>query len=158
MSRRTSRSRPHTIEDGRIREVAVLADGPWAPRRYWRDDLEAMQHASRAMGYPDGHPAAVLRGYHPTDAHSPDGGPGSDRPARLWRYQPATDTTRGPLTVPAQRGHTDAPDTTGRTARDRVERERLHRAWTTDHPADQLTDQHSDHDDVQHADHGRSLW
>ena len=28
---------------GRAREVAVLADGPWAPRRYWRSELDAMQ-------------------------------------------------------------------------------------------------------------------
>lgn len=146
MARRTNSGRPGANEDGRVREVAVLADGPWAPRRYWRDDLEAMQQASRTMGYPDDHPSAVLRGYQPTDQHSPDGGPGSERPARLWRYQPAAARTSGVVAVPAQRGHADAGDATGRAARDRVERARLHRTWNTEQR------------DTQHADHGRNLW
>jgi|GEM_PF-5394582 len=49
------------------RELAALTDGRWAPRWYWRDDLEAMQAASRRMSYPDEHPAAVLRAYRPTE-------------------------------------------------------------------------------------------
>lgn len=94
MTRRTSRTRPTTTtENGGVREVAVLADGPWAPRRYWRADLEAMQHASRARGYPDRHPCAVLRGYHRTDQHTDDGGP---------------DTTTAP-TAPMTRGVCSAP-------------------------------------------------
>jgi len=69
------------------RELAALVDGPCAPRWYWRDDLEAMQTASRRMGNADEHPAAVLRGYQPTEQwvehpHEPD------VRGRAWRYQP----------------------------------------------------------------------
>lgn len=63
--------------------MAVLADGPWARHTYWRSDLEAMQEASRSMGYADEHPSAVLRRYHPTeDYQSADDGDGT----RLWRF------------------------------------------------------------------------
>ena len=47
-----------------------------------------MQAASQAMRYPDDHPSAVLRCYHPTDQFDPAAGPDSDQPARLWRYRP----------------------------------------------------------------------
>lgn len=150
MTRRTSRSRPSTNEDGRVREVAVLADGPWAPRRYWRDDLEAMQHASRAMGYPDRHPSAVLRGYQPTDQHTFDGGPDSDQPARVWRYRPPATDSADAAAIPRQRGHADAPDTTrlsDRPARQDVEREQLRRTWHAD-----------DHNGAERAEPARSLW
>jgi hypothetical protein len=71
------------------REIAVLANGPWARHQYWRADLEAMQAASRAIGYPDDHPSAVLRHYHPTDDYHPGARP--DQHQRLWRYRaPAT--------------------------------------------------------------------
>lgn len=68
---------------GPVREVAVLADGPWAPRCYWRDDLEAMQEASRRVGYPDDHPSAVLRRYEPTGESAIH----QDGAARVWRYR-----------------------------------------------------------------------
>lgn len=71
-------------------ELAVLADGPWAPRWYWRSDLEEMQQASRRVGHPDGHPAAELRAYKPTDQYRPH----PLDPAvsgRVWRYRPTTD-------------------------------------------------------------------
>lgn len=67
------------------RELAMLADGPWANRWYWRDNLEAMQAASAR--YPDGHPCAEHRGYRPTNEYrdNPEGlGSG-----RVWRYRPA---------------------------------------------------------------------
>lgn len=74
------------------RELAVLADGPWAPRCYWRDELEDMQAASQRMGYPDDHPSAVLRAYRPTDERAPHPhNPGHD--GRVWRYHPPGPTT-----------------------------------------------------------------
>jgi len=138
MTRR--RRSTHRTGAGPRREVAVLADGPWAPRRYWRDDLEAMQQASRAMGYPDRHPSAVLRGYHPTNDHAHDDGP-HGAPTRLWRYHPPTDATAAG-TVPRQRSRTDSPDDTRASYRDE-----RHRA----DPGAEIT-----HDNP--AEHVRSLW
>ncbi|WP_226360949.1 hypothetical protein [Pseudonocardia sp. ICBG1142] len=71
------------VADGR--ELAVLADGPWRGRWYWADDLTAIQDTSRR--YPDGHPAAELRTYAPTDGfvphpHEPE------VTGRLWRHHP----------------------------------------------------------------------
>jgi hypothetical protein len=75
----TSPAHPH--------EIAVLADGPWARHCYWRADLEAIQAASRAVGYPDDHPSAVLRHYHPTDNHDgPEPADAAGQLRRLWRY------------------------------------------------------------------------
>lgn len=71
------------------RELAVLIDGPWAHRWYWRDELEAMQAASRAVGYPDEHPSAVLRCYQPAAGHRPHPSDGN-RTGREWRYRPPT--------------------------------------------------------------------
>lgn len=75
------------------RELAALVNGPWAPRWYWREDLEAMQLASRRTGHPDGDPAAVLRSYRPTqqwiDHPSEEGVRG-----RAWTYQPPERSTR----------------------------------------------------------------
>ena len=86
--RRTRRSGGAALVDlAAGRELAVLGNGPWAPRWYWRDDLEAMQEASRGAGHGDDHPAAVLRGYAPTGEwrDHPDGmGSG-----RVWRYRAA---------------------------------------------------------------------
>ena len=68
------------------RELAVLVNGPWAPRWYWRTDLEAMQEASRRTGHPDGHPAAELRGYRPTDQWV--GHPAEPEVSgRAWRFR-----------------------------------------------------------------------
>lgn len=69
------------------RELAVLADGPWAPRWYWGDDLEAMQQASRRTGHPDSHPAAVLRNYRPTGRWI-DHPTEPDVRGRAWTYRP----------------------------------------------------------------------
>lgn len=82
MTRRT------LAEQAARRELAALVDGPWAPRWYWRDELEAMQAASRSVGHPDGHPAAQLRCYRPTDGFRPHP---EDAAAsgREWRYQEA---------------------------------------------------------------------
>lgn len=139
MTRRTRRAR---TDAGPGREVAVLADGPWAPRRYWRADLEAMQHASRAMGYPDQHPSAILRGYRPTDEHASDDGP-DGAPARLWRYQPpaSANPSEG---VPRQRRRVDSPD----AARCRADRDHELRSADT---GDEIT-----HDSP--AEHVRNLW
>ena len=53
-------------------EIAYLADGPWKSHTFWRSDLEAMQAANRQiLGYPESHPAAVLRRYRPTDEIDP---------------------------------------------------------------------------------------
>jgi len=75
---------PGLAEQATGRELAVLGDGPFRLRWYWRDDLEAMQRASRR--HPDGHPAARMRGYAPTERHQPHplerGVTG-----RVWRYQ-----------------------------------------------------------------------
>ena len=69
------------------RELAALVDGPFRLRWYWRDELEAMQEASRRIGYPDDHPAARMRGYQPSDARIPhpqvEGVEG-----RAWHYRP----------------------------------------------------------------------
>ncbi|WP_224392794.1 hypothetical protein [Pseudonocardia sp. ICBG1293] len=70
-------------DDGR--ELAVLVDGPWRGRWYWADQLAAMQHA--AARYPDGHPAAELRTYTPTETwteHPVE--PGVT--GRVWRHHP----------------------------------------------------------------------
>lgn len=67
------------------RELAVLAGGPWMPAWYWRDDLEATQQASSR--YPDGHPAAVLRSYHPTEDWRPHPSD-KDTEGRVWKHQP----------------------------------------------------------------------
>lgn len=68
------------------RELAALVDGPFSSRWYWRADLEAMQAASRR--HPDGHPAARMRCYHPTDTHRAHPVEG-DASGREWRYQEA---------------------------------------------------------------------
>jgi hypothetical protein len=66
-------------------ELAVLADGPRSHRWYWRDDLAAMQQASRNVGYDDWHPASVMRHYEPTeDFEMHPGGLGA---GRVWRYR-----------------------------------------------------------------------
>jgi len=85
------------------RELAVLVDGPWAPRCYWRDELEDMQAASRRMGYPDDHPSAALRAYRPTDERAPHQH-NPDHDGRLWRYHPPgppTDTAEPAAAAPA---------------------------------------------------------
>jgi hypothetical protein len=82
---------------GGVREVAVLADGPWAPRAYWRDELEAMQQASARMGYPDAHPSAVLRGYRPGALRPADE---SGQVTRAWHYPPAP-ADSAPAAAPA---------------------------------------------------------
>ncbi|MGD9525314.1 hypothetical protein [Pseudonocardia sp.] len=127
------------------REVAVLADGPWAPRRYWRADLEAMQQASRAIGYPDDHPSAVLRRYQPTDEHLPDDGP-AGAPARLWRCQPPTSASSA-VAVPRQRGRAHAPDDA--RGRDRPTRRRH------DDPPEHTPTATTDADPGEYV---RSLW
>ncbi|WP_224392902.1 hypothetical protein [Pseudonocardia sp. ICBG1293] len=71
-------------------ELAVLVDGPWQGRWYWRADLTAMQTAARR--YPDSHPAAELRTYTPTETwteHPVE--PGVT--GRVWRHHPTTTTT-----------------------------------------------------------------
>lgn len=76
------------IEQAARAELAVLADGPWRLRWYWRADLERMQRASRTVGHPDGHPAAELRAYRPTGEYLPHPHePGVT--GRAWRYTPA---------------------------------------------------------------------
>jgi hypothetical protein len=93
MTRATGRRRAEPETEGTGRELVVLVDGPWARRCYWRSDLEAMQQASRAMGYPDGHPAAVLRGYRATDEHQPHPDD-AERTVRVFRFTPPdADTT-----------------------------------------------------------------
>ncbi len=99
MARPTGRRRAERTEAA-DRELAVLVDGPWAPRWYWRDELEAMQATSRRMGYPDQHPAAVLRGYRPTGErvahpHNPD------RDGRAWRHHPPGPATDNDTAEPA---------------------------------------------------------
>jgi hypothetical protein len=75
-----SRRTPSSTE-----ELAVLVDGPWASRWYWRDDLEQMQAASAR--YPDGHVCAQHRDYVPTDQWREH--PHEFPAGRVWRYQPA---------------------------------------------------------------------
>lgn len=85
-ARETARARAEAASG---RELAVLVDGPWMARWYWRDDLEAIQAASRR--YPDGHTCAEHRCYVPTEqfCDNPEGlGPG-----RAWRYRPRTAVT-----------------------------------------------------------------
>lgn len=70
------------------RELAVLADGPWAPCWYWRDELEAMQTAARDVHRRGG--TAVLGDkahYRPTQQwidHPTEQGVRG----RAWTYQP----------------------------------------------------------------------
>ncbi len=81
-------SRAATAGGEQERQLVVLADGPWARCWYWRDDLEAMQQASRNVGYSDTHPAAVLRPYQPTDQHQAH--PHNEgRSGRVYRFGPA---------------------------------------------------------------------
>lgn len=68
-------------------ELAALVDGPWRLRWYWRSDLEAIQNASRAVGHPDGHPAAEHRHYQPTDTWLPHPYEAGVT-GRVWRYLP----------------------------------------------------------------------
>lgn len=103
--RRNSRPHPAPAEHAAsTRELAVLVDGPWAHRWYWRDQLEAMQRASRTVGYPDEHPSAVLRGYRPTGTRRPHPD-GCDRTGREWRYQPPTRQADTATTPPAEHQH-----------------------------------------------------
>jgi hypothetical protein len=81
----------------------VLVNGAWAPRWYWRNELEAMQDASRRMGYPDAHPSAVLRSDQPTDEFRPHPTePGTS--GRVWRYRTPAAAPVDPrtLTMPKQ--------------------------------------------------------
>ncbi len=71
------------VADGR--ELAVLVDGPWRGRWYWRADLAAMQTA--AARYPDGHPAAELRTYRPSNEFVPHPVE-DDITGRIWRHHP----------------------------------------------------------------------
>lgn len=67
-------------------ELAVLADGPWLSRWYWRADLERMQESARR--FPEGDPAGQHQSYRPTNEwrDNPEGfGSG-----RVWRYRPTT--------------------------------------------------------------------
>ncbi|MFC4943323.1 hypothetical protein [Pseudonocardia sp. GCM10023141] len=149
------------------REVAVLADGPWARHCYWRDDLEGMQAATRAKGYPDQHPSAQHRGYQPTEDYEPAAGPDTDAPRRLWRYQPPA-ATAWPAGVPQPARRPDptgtpaAPvvavpvqrDRDSAQAQDTTDRARLHLVWAADQH------EHSSHEQDRTAgrvDEG-SLW
>lgn len=79
---------------GTGRELVVLGDGPWARRWYWRDDLEAMQAASRHVGHPDTHPAGELRRYLPTDTHQAHPHH-QGQSGRVYTYGPARADTAG---------------------------------------------------------------
>lgn len=81
---------PSLAQQAAGRELAALIDGPWRLRWYWRDQLEAMQTATRVMGHADHEPAAQLRHYRPTErwvTHPHE----DDVPGRAWTYQPDTD-------------------------------------------------------------------
>lgn len=78
---------PSLAEQAAGRELAVLVDGPFRLRWYWRDELEQMQQASRRVGHPDGHPAARMRGYQPTEQHQTHPLE-SGVTGRVWRYRP----------------------------------------------------------------------
>ena len=94
---------------GTGRELVVLDDGPWARRWYWRDDLEAMQAASRHVGHPDTHAAGELRRYLPTDTHQAHPHhPG--RSGRVYAFGPAHDGD--PVTEHDEQAsdHAAAPD------------------------------------------------
>ena len=122
MARATGRRRAEPERggaEGAGRELVVLVGGPWARRCYWRDDLEAMQQASRNMGYPDDHPSAVLRDYRPTDQHQPHPDDAS-RTVRIYRFSPpdagadqqagAPATSDAVIAAPTRSG--EAPDDT----------------------------------------------
>ncbi len=70
------------------RELAALVDGPWAPRWYWRTDLEAQQAAARYVHARGG--TAVLgekAHYRPTEqwiGHPTE----PDVRGRAWTYEP----------------------------------------------------------------------
>lgn len=93
MARSTGRRRADRVQTARAetvrsgRELAALVDGPWAPRWYWRDELEAMQAASRRAGHPEGHPSAALRAYRPTGERVPHPHH-PDHDGRAWRHHP----------------------------------------------------------------------
>ena len=78
---------PSLAQQATRRELAALVDGPWAPRWYWREDLEAIQASTRTMGHPDDHPAAEIRHYHPTEQWV-DHPHEQDVRGRAWRYRP----------------------------------------------------------------------
>lgn len=74
-------------EQAATRELAALVDGPWAPAWYWRDDLEAQQHAGQRMHEQYGQPLGDKCHYRPTEQWI-------DHPAetgargRAWTFQP----------------------------------------------------------------------
>ena len=82
---RAQNARTETVRSGR--ELAALVDGPWAPRWYWRDELEAIQEASRRAGHPEDHPSAALRAYRPTGERVPHPHH-PDHDGRAWRHHP----------------------------------------------------------------------
>jgi hypothetical protein len=107
---RPGRRRPRSGEEGITgaltgRELAVLVNGAWAPRWYWRNELKAMQDPSRRMGYPAAHSSAVLRSYQPTDEFRPHPTePGTS--GRVWLYRtPARPTHPDHAQADAPRGH-----------------------------------------------------
>lgn len=89
------------------RERAVLVDGPWAPRWYWRDELEAMQQAGRRSPQ-----SAVLRRYRSTTKF---------RPIPLTRRPP-------PSRAPTPTGSTTQPERGWRMAAAQFLEDRTHPA------------------------------
>lgn len=131
---------------GRVgRDLVVLGDGPWARHWYWRDDLEAIQAASRAVGYPDDHPSAQLRNYRNSDQQRPHPDD-PDRVAQVWTYRPPDAVTRQsshPAIEQAAQPAQDREVAVGaRRASSRVDRRRADQDWPEYRPDSNELDQH----------------
>ena len=72
------------------RELVVLADGPWAQRWYWGDELAAMQQTARR--FPAAHPAGELQHYQRSSESFPHP-ENAELLGQAYRYLPAAAAT-----------------------------------------------------------------
>ncbi len=81
-----ARRGPSLAQQAASRELAALADGPWAPCWYWRDALEAEQRSGRRMHAQGGQHLPDKCHYLPTEQWI-DHPYESDVRGRAWRYR-----------------------------------------------------------------------
>jgi len=81
-------ARPSLAQQAGVRELAVLDDGPWFARWYWRDELEAQQAAARDAHARGGTTHLGDKAhYRPTEQQVPHPTEVEVR-GRVWTYQP----------------------------------------------------------------------
>ena len=87
-------------------ELVVLADGPWAGRWYWAEDLAAMQRAARRYRPTDA--AGQLQNYQRGTDHAPH--PSDPKVTGLiYRYRPPTPVTTSHNVIPTPRREEHRP-------------------------------------------------